>query len=257
MNIACLSGGLDSSTMYLYLTGYLTGTPAVEDITGVFTDTHMEHPRTYRMLDTLEALTGRPIMRLAGPTWEDALEVNAWFLPWHRARWCTPTFKIRPFEAYIAGQVVTSYIGLRADEPERTGYLGDRGSNVTPRYPLRELGWTRADVERVAKEAGLPKPASWSCGCCPFKNVFTQLQMIEELPEMAEWMAWVEDEKQKRGAGAYTWIRGYTMRELIDSPVLRAEIRRRWWARHHADEQMGLFDEPDEAEQPCIMCRVK
>lgn len=103
MEIASLSGGLDSSIMYLYLTGYLRGGIRA-DVQGVFTDPGKEDPRTYEMLDTLEKMTGKSILRLRGPTWEEALEAYSWFLPFHRARWCTPMFKIRPFEAFVGEQ---------------------------------------------------------------------------------------------------------------------------------------------------------
>jgi hypothetical protein len=241
--------------MYLFLTGYLKGGIRA-DVTPVFTDPGKEDPRTYEMLDTLERISGRKVVRLKGPTWEDALEANAWFLPFHKARWCTRVFKLRPFEAFVKGRSITSYIGLRVDEPERTGYLGDKGSRITPRYILREMGVTRADVESEAQRIGLPPTGLWSCGCCPFKTHFLQVKMIEEYPEMAEWMAWVEAEKKRKGAGGYGWIRGYTMRQLIDNPVTRGEIKRRWWAKNHSDAQMSFLDE-DEEDQPCLMCRVK
>ena len=257
MEVASLSGGLDSSVMYLFLTGYLRGGPKAGDIKGVFADPGKEDPRTYHMLEVLEAMTNKDIAKVRGPTWEEGLEANAWFLPWYRARWCTRVFKIRPFEAFIGQKHVVSHIGLRADEPERTGYLGGRGSNITPRYILREMGMTRADVEREAKRAGLPETGEWSCGCCPFKNIYLQVKMIETQPEMAEWMAWVENEKQERGAGGYTWIKGYTMRELIDNPSTRAAIRTRYWRRHHAKEQLPLWPSPAPEEAACLMCQVK
>lgn len=81
--------------------------------------------------------------------------------------------------------------------------------------------------------------------------------MIESMPEAAEWMAWVEEEKRRRGGGGYTWIRGYTMRELIDNPQTRAAIRRRWWAKNHHGAQLALWDDLEEEERPCLMCRVK
>ncbi len=254
-HIASLSGGLDSSIMYLFLTGYLKGGIRA-DVTPIFTDPGKEDPRTYAMLDTLEQMSGREIVRLKGPTWEEALEANAWFLPFHKARWCTRVFKIKPFEAFVRGREIVSHIGLRADEPERVGYLGDKGSQITPRYILREMGVARADIEAEAQRIGLPPTGEWSCGCCPFKTHFLQIKMIEEQPEMAEWMAWVEEEKDRRGAGGYTWVRGYTMRQLIDNHLIRAEIKRRWWAQHHSKAQMSFLDE-DEEEQPCLMCRVK
>lgn len=255
-HIACLSGGLDSSIMYLYLTGYIKGGPKVKDITSIFTDPGKEDPHTYKILDTLEKMTNTTIHRLHGPTWEQALEANAWFLPFHKARWCTPTFKIRPFQAFVKDTQVTSYIGLRADEPERKGYLGDKGSTIAPRYILREMGITRSDVEQLAQQISLPPTGRWSCGCCPFKTHYLQTIMIEEYPEMAQWMAWVEKEKRRRGGSSYTWIRGYTMQELIDNPILRQNIRRRYWARHHSKLQLPLFDNTEEL-TPCLMCQVK
>ena len=80
--------------------------------------------------------------------------------------------------------------------------------------------------------------------------------MIERQPDIAEWMAWVEEEKQKRGAGGYTWIRGYKMRDLIDNAVLRADIRRRWWGKNQSEDQLSFLDDEPEL-SPCLMCRVK
>lgn len=163
-HVACLSGGLDSSIMALFLTGYLRGGPRIDGLEFVFTDPRKEDPRTYDMLDTLEAM-GVGVTRVFGPTWEEALEAHAWFLPFHRARWCTRVFKIKPFEAHIMGSQVVSYVGLRADEPQRVGYLGDSGSTITPRYILREMGMNRAGVEWEAKRIGLPPAGLWSCSC--------------------------------------------------------------------------------------------
>ncbi len=256
-HIACLSGGLDSSIMALILTGFIPGGPLVDgQVEFAFTDPRKEHPNTYLMLDTLEKILGSKIVRLHGPTWEDALEANAWFLPYHRARWCPRVFKIRPFEAYVGSDKVTSYIGLRADEPERKGYLGDSGTNITPRYILREMGITRDDIEQEARRIGLPPTGKWSCSCCPFKPIMLQLEMIEQFPDAAEWMAWVEAEKERRGAGGYTWNRTYPMRELIDNPTTRRAIRRRYWATHNHDSQLSMWDE-EVLEGPCLMCRVK
>ena len=257
MNIASLSGGLDSSIMWLFLTGYLKGAPRTENIMGVFTDPGREDDRTYQMLDTIEAMGGRPIVRIQGPTWEQALEAHSWFLPYRRARWCTPTFKIRPLEAFIQNETVSSYIGLRADEQERTGYLGDKGTNITPRYILREMGITRADIESEARRIGLPPAGQWSCDCCPFKNMILWVELIEQYPERAEWCAWVEEEKERRGAGSYGWIKGYKIRQLIDNHITRAEIRSRWNAKHSTNEQLSLFDDDIEDNSPCLMCRVK
>jgi len=244
--------------MWLYLKGYLKGGPKIDTpLEAAFADPGMEHPNTYAMLETLEAMTDTKIAQLRGPTWDEALEINAYFLPFHKARWCTYLFKIQPFEAYTTESQVTSYIGLRADEPERTGYLGDKGTNITPAYILRQMGMTRTDIEDAAQRASLPPPGLWSCACCPFKTHFLQLLMIEQQPKAAEWMAQIEETKRTRGAGDHTWIRGYTMRELIDNAQTRAAIKARWWSKNHSIDQIALWDDLEAEETPCLMCRVK
>jgi len=81
--------------------------------------------------------------------------------------------------------------------------------------------------------------------------------MIEEFPERAEWCAWVEEEKERRGAGDYGWMRGYKVRQLIESPVLRAQIRRNYWRDRDHPDQLGLWSDEEEETTPCLMCQVK
>ena len=260
MDIVPVSGGWDSAIMWLFITGYLRDGCSKSwykpEAMAVFTDPGREDPKTYHVLDTLDAMTGRPIVRLHGPTWEEALEAHKFFLPYWKARWCTRVFKIRPFQAWVGQQQVTSYIGLRADEEHRTGYLGDDGGHIVPVYPLREMGITYDDRERLARKVGLPPPGWWSCDCCPFKNHYLWVKIVEEYPERAEWCAWVEEEKERRGGGGYGWCRGFKIRELINNPQLRSDIRRRWWAMHDDESQLSLWDEEEEI-APCLMCQVK
>lgn len=259
MIIVPVSGGWDSAITWLIVAGIIPDCRhfADSDAMAVFTDPGREDPKTYAVLDTLDAMTKRPIIRLHGPSWEQALEANAWFLPYHHARWCTPTFKIKPFQAWVGSAAVTSYIGLRADEPERVGYLGDKGTNITPRYILREIGITFNDRQNIGRRLGLPDSGLWSCDCCPFKNHYLWVRLIEEYPASAEWCAWVEEEKERRGGGEYGWMRGYKIRDLINNPLLRAEIRTRYWSRHDHQDQLALWNDGDPENQPCLMCQVR
>lgn len=260
MIIVPVSGGWDSAITWLTVTGHVKDgcNPfRDDDAVAVFTDPGREHPLTYAMLDTLDAMTGRPIVRVSGPTWEEALEAHSWFLPWWRARWCTPTFKIKPFQAWVGDQVVTSYIGLRADEQKRTGYLGDDGNSITPRYPLREMGVTFDDRERMGCELGLPPSGPWSCDCCPLRPHILWIKLVEEFPPSAEWCAWVEEEKERHGGSSYGWCRGFKIRQLIDNPQLRSDIRRHWYARNGSSNQLPLWDDLEEEERTCLMCQVK
>ena len=262
MIIVPVSGGWDSAITWLFVTGYLKDGCnqqwADPDAIAVFTDPGHEDPKTYHVLDTLDAMTNRPIIRLKGPTWEEALDAHSWFLPYHRARWCTRIFKIHPFEAFCNDKgPITSYIGLRADEQTRTGYLGDKGTQIQPSYPLQQMGITFADRERLAHEIGLPPPGLWSCFNCPFKQHYLWVVLVEQYPEQAEWCAWAEEEKERRGAGEYGWCPGFKIRELINNPQLRSNISKRYWAKHDHSSQLSLWDEDDEELTPCLMCQVK
>lgn len=255
-----VSGGWDSAIVWLYTTGYIRDGHSQHwydpNAVAVFTDPGREDPKTYYVLDTLDTMTGRAIVRLRGPTWEEALDRFGFYLPWYRARWCTRLFKIEPFQAWTGDREVVSRIGLRADESERVGYLGDNGRRITPVYPLREMEITRADRERIAKKVGLPQSGLWSCDCCPFKNHYLWVLLVEQYPERAEWCAWVEEEKERRGAGNYGWVPSFKIRELINNPVLRAHIRKQWWATHTSEAQLSFWDEEEEI-APCLMCQVK
>ena len=251
-----VSGGWDSALTWLFVSGYLRDGLSSwydPDAVAVFVDPGREHPNNYRVLDFLDRVTGKPVVRLRGPTWEQALDAYGWFLPSPRARWCTRVFKIRPFESWVGQRSVRSCVGLRADEPLRVGYLGDRVEAV---YPLREMGITYSDREWLAGRVGLPDSGLWSCDCCPFKPHFLWVRLIEEYPQSAEWAAWVEEEKERRGAGGFGWLRGYRVRDLIDNPALRAGIRRRWWARHDSASQLSFWD-GDDVDMPCLVCQVK
>jgi len=162
-----VSGGWDSAITWLIVAGMVKEDRhfADSEAVAVFTDPGREHPLTYAMLDALDAMTKRPIIRLQGLTWEEALEKHSWFIPWWRARWCTPKFKIHPFQAWVGEREIISYIGLRADEETRTGYLGDKGTNIVPRYILQEMGIAWDDRERLGRELGLPPSGPWSCDC--------------------------------------------------------------------------------------------
>jgi hypothetical protein len=84
------------------------------------------------------------------------------YLPSPQARWCTELLKIKPFEKYVGDDPVVSYIGIRADEPHRKGYISTK-PNITARFPFIEDGVKQADVVRILKQSklGLPSYYEW------------------------------------------------------------------------------------------------
>ena len=62
------------------------------------------------------------------------------FLPNPNSRWCTRKLKLAPFEEWVrpmlaAGDKVTSYVAIRADEDYREGYRKLR-VHLCNRYPV-------------------------------------------------------------------------------------------------------------------------
>ena len=118
-HILALSGGKDSTALAIYMKG------KVPEMEYVFCDTEKELTETYDYLDKLEVYLGKPIMRLKheGMGFDDLLKIRNGFLPSPQVRWCTEYLKIKPYEKYVGDDLVTSYVGIRADEPHRKGYI--------------------------------------------------------------------------------------------------------------------------------------
>ena len=131
-HIIALSGGKDSSALAVYMRGKI---PNVEY---VFCDTEKELDETYEFLIKLEAYLGKKIHHLkysSGYGFDDILDMKKGYLPSPNSRWCTDFLKIKPYEQYIGDDSVISYVGIRADEPHRTGYISTK-SNIKTVFPF-------------------------------------------------------------------------------------------------------------------------
>jgi hypothetical protein len=85
-------------------------------------------------------------------------------LPNHRQRWCTRLIKLLPTINYLqAHPNSTLAIGLRADEPLRTGLFGPY---CTYRYPLRERGWGINAVRQCLTAHDVTIPPRTNCHLC-------------------------------------------------------------------------------------------
>jgi hypothetical protein len=154
-----LSGGIDSSALAIVMCSLF---PDV-DIQLVNTDTSAEVPGTYESLANIEKFTGKKIIRI---TQEDGLfgliDFFQGYLPSSNNRWCTRLLKIAPLEDYLEkvfeenlypGACIHTFVGLRADEPKRSG-LNSEIDYLKTHFPLRDLGVIREDVFRIVAECG-------------------------------------------------------------------------------------------------------
>jgi len=153
-----VSGGADSSAVAVIMHKLFPDL----DIKYVFIDTFAEAPAIYRSIEALEKYIGKKVIKIEnGIGMFRMIEQYNGHLPTARRRWCTYRLKIEPMENYLESlhgedREVHIFVGLRADEPSRTG-MSSGEDWMHAHYPLRELGMDRADVFALLGETvGVP-----------------------------------------------------------------------------------------------------
>ena len=214
----------------------------------VFNDVGAELPETYEWIDKVESKMGWNIERV-GESIENIIKKYN-ILPSRQMRFCTSSGKIKPFEKLFKKQDVTVYYGLRADEPDRKGYIPH--GNITPKYPLRELGITLPMVLSICNSQGLKPPAffwqtlydqvceemtkrsplfGWrdciselefdflfsgrsrsNCYFCFFQRQYEFIWLAETHPNLFENAVRLEETHGKDG---YNWLKDYNLPDLL------------------------------------------
>ena len=224
-----MSGGKDSTALALYMRG------KQPDMEYVFCDTKKELKETYDYLDRVEALLGKEIHRLhAERGFDHWLEVYGRLLPSAQIRWCTRQLKIVPFEQFVGDDPVVSYVGIRADEPDRIGYISTN-PNISVRYPFKEDGLVKEDVLRILRESGLGLPAYYKwrtrsgCYFCFFQRKSEWVGLRKHHPELFESSKQYEknvDTEDTENLRRYTWSQSESLEEL-ERPERRADIEKK------------------------------
>ena len=262
-HILSLSGGKDSTALAIYMRD------RIHDMEYVFCDTEKELPETYDYLDRLEAYLGKQIVRLKhdGRGFDHHLAVRHGFLPSPRNRWCTEHLKLKPFEAYVRDDQVRNYIGIRADE-DRKGYISHK-QNITPVYPFREAGITKADVFALLESSGLGLPAYYNwrsrsgCYFCFFQQKIEWVGLLENHPDL------FSEAKEYERAGPseesyYTWTQNESLEDL-SRPERIAQIKFEHAHRMTSDAErlrdrplVEIFDDlmNETMERPCLICEL-
>ena len=213
-HIVSLSGGKDSTALAIYLRD------RIPNLEYVFCDTGEELPETYDYLEQLEALLGEKIYKLnPDRPFHHYLEIYRGVLPDVRTRWCTRKLKIEPFEKFIGNDLVYNYIGIRADESHRKGYISTK-PNIVAKYPFIEDGITKTDVMQILEESGigLPKYYEWrsrsGCYFCFFQQRIEWIRLSKRHPQKFRQAMEMEKENPET-VERYTWISGESLQELI------------------------------------------
>lgn len=231
-----LSGGKDSAALAVYMRDAY---PHL-DIDYFFTDTGEELPEVYEFLGRLEGYLGKPIIRL-NPRRDFRFWLKQYnhFLPSPQTRWCTRQLKLLPFEEWIrpwlvAGDYVTSYVAIRADEDYREGYTS-KSSNLLIKLPFRDVGIDKSGVIDILESSGLgyPKYYEWrsrsGCTFCFFQQKIEWVRLKERHPEAFEAAKALEKDSLDHGS-PFTWSKGESLAQL-EQPARIEQIKKDYQIR--------------------------
>jgi len=253
-----LSGGKDSAALAIYLKD------KVPDMEYYFTDTGAELPETLEFIDLMEDYLGKEIIRLnGGRKFDYYLKLHNNYLPSPQQRWCTINLKLKPFEAFVGDDEVISYVGIRADEPQREGYISTK-PNIKAVFPFKEDGLVKDDIIKLLEDSGLglPKYYDWrsrsGCHFCFYQRKIEWIGLYENHPDLFEDAKAYEKYDEKTGK-RYTWSQGESLDELL---ARKEEIKGKFVEDNErcAKKSKGLIDvvldSDDDEDDGCLICML-
>lgn len=246
-----LSGGKDSSALAIYLRDKI---PEMEYF---FADTGAELPETLEFIDLLEDYLGKPIVRLnAGRDFDYYLKLHNNYLPSPNQRWCTINLKLIPFENFVGNDLAISYIAIRADEPDRSGYISKK-SNITTRFPFKENGLVKYDIKDILESSGLGVPDYYQwrsrsgCYFCFFQRKEEWIGLKKHHPDLFNKAK--EYEKFDENSGKkYTWNQSGTLDELL-LKIKKEKIVKLTRSKKLID---NFSDNEDDSDDGCLICTL-
>lgn len=236
-----LSGGKDSSALALYV----RETRPELDIEYFFTDTGYELPETNEFIDQLEEKLGyihrlndRSLNDIEGrgdKTFAHLLKEHGNYLPSQRDRWCTIQMKLKPFEQWVDGFIkegyeIKNYVGIRADEPDRTGYMTIE-KPIESIFPFREDGIVRSDIKNILQRNGLELPEYYTwrsrsgCTFCFYQRKIEWLKLMQKHPALFEEAKTFEKGEGNTVVGEkFYWMGQGQPLETLEDPAVQQRI---------------------------------
>ncbi|MEB4593557.1 phosphoadenosine phosphosulfate reductase family protein [Candidatus Thiothrix sp. Deng01] len=267
-----LSGGKDSSALAIYIRDKY---PEIhEKMEYFFSDTGAELPETLEYIDKLEDYLCKPIVRLLPDGFKENqikkensneedglfghyLKLHKNYLPSPQQRWCTINLKLIPFERFVGNDEAISYIGIRADEPDRVGYISSK-PNIKTRMPFREDGLDKEDIFKILESSGIgiPEYYKWrsrsGCYFCFFQRKEEWIGLKKNHPDLFERAKKYEQLDEDTDI-RYTWSSVGTLEELISRPdsVSSKKIIKK------SKRLMDIVeDTDDDADGGCLICTL-
>ena len=254
-----LSGGKDSAALAIYIRDKY---PELhEKMEYFFADTGAELPETLEFVDILQDYLGKNIERLnPEKNFSHYLKLNGNFLPTVKARWCTVNLKIKPFEDYVGDHPAITYVGIRADEPHRQGYISKK-QNISARYPFIEDGLQKEDIFNILKNSGvgIPKYYEWrnrsGCFFCFFQQKIEWVGLYERHNKLFLEAQSYETFHQDHGRDQ-TWSQGERLENLIKRiDEIKEKTSKRTTARPNDKKLINKFTD-DEDDNQCLICHL-
>jgi predicted DNA-binding transcriptional regulator AlpA len=207
IHIISLGAGVQSSTLALLAArGKVTPMP----VGAIFADTGGEPPSVYQWLDWLETQLPFPVHRVSAGSLEEAEMVvrrskrsgkvyRRSLIPSFAdgaggvfPRKCTRDFKLFPIFRKVkelaqvprqrrTGVYATQWIGISTDEAHRMKESFEAWK--THRYPLIELGMSRAQCLAWMTANGYPQPPRSACVYCPYHSDAEWIRLRDQEPE--------------------------------------------------------------------------
>jgi len=264
-HILAISGGKDSSALAIYMLN------SGIDMEYVFCDTEKELDETYEYLIKLESYLSKKIQYIKysdGNGFDDILKIKNGFLPSPNSRWCTEYLKLKPYEKFIGNSPVISYVGIRADESSRKGYISNK-SNIKTVFPFIENNIRYEDVIRILNESGLGIPSYYKwrsrsgCYFCFYQQKREWIGLLENHPDLYKKAMSYEKINQETGE-SYTWMQGESLEEFSQENRIE-QIKANYLKRKpdNSNNKDGLLkdvfadlDEDDEDERCCTICHL-
>jgi 3'-phosphoadenosine 5'-phosphosulfate sulfotransferase (PAPS reductase)/FAD synthetase len=261
-HIVSLSGGKDSTALAIYLRD------RISNLEYVFCDTEQELQETYEYLERLEVYLGKTIVHLKhdGGGFDDLLRARRGFLPSAQVRWCTEYLKIKPFEKYVGNDVCNSYVGIRADELHRKGYISTK-PNIIAHYPFIEADIRKDDVIRILEESGLGLPSYYrwrsrsGCYFCFFQQRIEWVGLLENHPDLFEKASGYEKEDPETGE-KYSWSQRESLKDLrrperVAQIKLEDDQRQLAISRHQQNRPLTeVFSQVNGGDDGCLICHL-
>lgn len=263
-HILALSGGKDSSALAVYLRD------KVPNLEYVFCDTGVELEETHDYLSKLASFLDIKITKIrADKGFDYYLDLFSGVLPDPNTRWCTRMLKLKPYEKLIGDDPVVSYVGIRADEPYRQGYISGKDSIITV-FPFVEDGLVKSDIYRILEDCGLglPKYYEWrsrsGCYFCFFQQRREWVGLLEHHMDLflkAEAYEKIDPDTGKR----YTWMQDMSLKNLREHPEKIAAIKAEYEARMQREAQRfaknqrlcDMWDDEEEGQNSaCLLCHI-